>query len=372
MTHITLPRWVQWSGAIGFMALPLITCTIALVANVAYAWQYGPAWVAVGVLCSVGLIILPIVATITGSWTTRAMLFYTAAAVFNLLTALQLAADDRFAGMFTRSEAVAQYEGNKEEIARLLRDLAMISERSTPSALKAQVAALEGEIATQKSLIEVHSDPKQKGPCRTTCEGYKLKLSAQQVALGALAERLGHAEQRERLEVALQTTRSKREVAAPPKKAGLSVIVNNATAGLVTESQADITFLIIMTFLYMLVIEVGTYMSGPAAMTIMKVATSKPTVRVEATVEEPVAIEAYPPVLDAVFHWPVAAEEPVQATVIEQPVTVEAPVKEEKKPRKRRADGRFAKKPGPKPKLKLNDLPRPKAENIVELFPKGE
>lgn len=359
----TLPRWVQWGAAIGFMALPLTACSIAFAANMAYGWQYGPAWVAVGVFCSVGLVILPIASAINGSWSTRAKILYGAAALFNALTAIQLAADDRFAGMFVRSEAVSSYEDNKDNIARMARDLSLISEVSTPAALKGQIAALEAEIKTQNSLIEVHTDPKQKGPCKTTCEGYKLKLSAQQEQLGKLNDRLGQAIQREQLEAGLRAARETRDAGAPPKKAGLAVILNKVTLGKLTEQQVDMALLIIMTALYLLIIEVATYLSGPAASVMMHVATTKPVTRVEAVIED--VVEPFPAVLGAPVGFVPQEIAPamVQVEIREIPVTL---AELEKKPRKRRADGRFAKKPGPKSKLKLNDLVK-KSDNVVKL-----
>lgn len=382
-----LPKSLQWVAAIIIVVLVAIFSGVSLVANALYMSQFGPIWTAVGIGADIGKIMIPVAVAILAY---RNWWYYPLMAVvitLSVWTGLNQAASGKLQGVWERQESAALHTDNKQEIARLARDLSQITEVATPSALRGQIEVVEASVKSLTDDVARESDPQRDGPCRSSCEAYKRQLAAQRAKLAALQDRLGQAETRVKLTNAIKLARQERKTAAPVKQDGLTEIA--VKTNVAQRESFDLAKLIFSTGLYLLIVEGFALLSGWAASLVMAAARYKP--------EEPIAKTIITSTAELAevnpLHQPVKIGELTEtsfklsgalyipahnggaglAEPVEQPTVAAAPVQEEpvevKKERKRRKDGRFAKRPGPKPKpkFKLNSLPRPKAKNVVEL-----
>lgn len=357
MQTLKLPRWVQWSAAIGFLAVPLIACGVSFIANVIYSSQFGYLAMAISAASEIARVTIMIVVVLLAGWTWQLRIVILVAGLYTAWTATNLAMDERFQVLWGRAEQVTTYSDNKAEIARLARDLSQITEVSTSSALKSQVNVLSDRIKFLSENIAIESDPSKGGPCRNRCLGYKAELDKSQVELAKLQDRLGQAQKREQLEKSITEARGKRNVeASEVKQLGLTAFLSSI--GQVKRSNADFANLLINTIFYLLLVEGLSYLMVPAIRAVLAVAYAP----VEKKEEETISVAKMEEILP---------EKPQTMEALVAKLQEEVP--EIVKPlRRRRQDGRFAKRPGPKPKkdlpkLKLRDLPRPAGENVVDI-----
>ena len=360
MAKSIVPRWVQWTVAGLFLAVPLTATVISLYANVAYTFQFGLAAMAAAAMSDIARFCLPIIAVILMGWNWGLRLALLLVSIFSAWTAINFAADTRLQDFWNRTEHAVVYDDNKAEIARLARDLSQITEVGAPNALKGQIDVLETRLTQLNTEIDYESDPQKNGPCRSSCEQLKEQRNAAQSELLGLQERYGQAAKRVQLEKAINSAREKRDVSAPVEKSGLAQLSNHFFNA--SERNIDISAQLVNVLLYLLLVEGLSHLMTLAMSTTMRLAETRPEPVVEVT-EEPVAPEI-PYVLDI---GPLQVAVPAEPVVAAEPVQDESAKVEAKAPRKRRKDGRFAKRPGPKPKLKMNELPRPEGENVVVL-----
>lgn len=347
MAKSIVPRWAQWTVAGIFLAVPLTATVISLYANVAYTYQFGLAAMAAASMSDVARFCLPIIAVILMGWGWGLRLAMLLVSAFSAWTAVNFAADTRLQDFWNRTEHAVVYDDNKAEIARLARDLSQINETGAPGALKGQLDIFASRVAQLTTDIDYESDPAKNGPCRASCEKLKEELKAAQSQMLELQERYGQATKRVQLETAINGARQKRDVSAPVEKSGLAQLSNHFFNA--DERNVDISTQLINVLLYLLLVEGLSHLMTPAMGAAMRLAETRPEPKVAVVVKEEPVVEYVPILQDA-------------------PIGVSY-VPEQKKPeRKRRKDGRFAKKPGPKPKkLDLGELPRPSGENVIDL-----
>lgn len=417
MKHdIALPRWVQLTLAWAFLAVPVTAAAFSLAGNIHYNMQFGLASMAVFAAADVARIVLPVMAALMFGWNNVLRIVMIAVAAACAYTAIHYVSDSRFQDLFTRTEISSSYTDSKAEIDRLVTALSGIRETSTPAALEGQIATKTVAVADLKTLIEDHSNPKRRGPCKDTCEGYKKTLAGEQLALGLLQERLGQANTKLELTAQLKAARTAKSGAATEvKDGGLASVL--AWAGLSSKSNLDMSVVFVSAILYLLLVEGLCYLMPMAIVCLLRVAYAKPVeVVVEEAAEEDVQwtrsslvisiprdggameLTETAPVTFIPTVLPPMAEEPVVETTVEpvvataEPEIVAEPIVEAtpvKKPVARKRDqwGRFVKpKKLPKPKaakaakpkaakkakLKLADLPRPQGENVVDLVSLGK
>lgn len=414
MKHdIALPRWVQLSLASAFLAVPVVAAITSLAGNIHYNIQFGLAAVVIYAATDVARIVLPVMAEMMFGWKVWIKVVMIPIVVACGYCAINYVSDSRFQDLFTRSEVSSTYTDSKAEINRLAAALSGIRETSTPAALEGQIATKNTAVADLRTLVDDHSNPKKRGPCKDVCEGIKRKLEAEQGALGVLQERLGQANTKLELTAQLkaaQTTKSK--TATEVKDGGLATVL--AWAGVSSKNNLDMGSVFINALLYLLLVEGLCYLMAPAATLLLRTLYAKPeevavvedevqftktshtvtTQGDEITVFEDVASEAaitfssaallpYAEVEETVEPVVATAEPEVAAT----PIVEAAPAAKKATARKRDQWGRFVKPkklPKPKaakavkpkavkkPKLKLADLPRPQGENVVDLVSLGK
>jgi hypothetical protein len=355
MFNFTLPRWVQWGAVTVFLALPLFASGVSLLANIAYFSQYGQISMLVAALSDIGRFVLPIVIVILSGVAFRKLLWtmYIVVSIFSAWAGINYAADTRMQNIWSKTEHAEVFAGNKTHIARLTRDLSQITETSASAALKGQIETLDSRKTQLEADIDYESDPNKNGPCKSSCQGLKDELKVIMNNLATLQARLGQALSREQLETDIAHARVKRETSAPVEVSGFSQFLGFAFSA--NTSSIDMGTLLINVFFYLILVEGLSHLVGPATATILYVANNRPE-EVEEEIENEFIAE--PEIVE------------IQEEQVEQFEDDDA-VKAE---RKRRKDGRFAKKPGPKPKpkvnakkLKLSELPRPSGANVVDL-----
>lgn len=355
MFNFTLPRWVQWSAVVVFLALPILASGVSLMANIEYFSQYGQISMLVAVLSDVSRFILPIVIVILAGVAFKKFLWsmYIVVSLFSLWAGINFAADTRMQNIWSKTEHAEVFSDNKAYIARLTRDLSQIEETSASVALKGQIETLESRKTQLSADIDYESDPNKNGPCKSSCQGLKDELKVIMTDLATLQARYGQALKREQLESDIAHARNKRETSKPVEVSGFSQLLNFAFGA--NTGVVDMTTLVINVLFYIILVEGMSHLIGPATAFVLHVAHSKPEeVKEQIENEEP--------------------EVEVVSVVEDQPeVVVEDQPEESKAERKRRKDGRFAKRPGPKPKpkphakkLKISDLPRPVGANVID------
>ena len=391
-TDMILPHRAQYGLAIAFLLVPIVASIASLSGNIHYNLQFSLWTVVIFAAADVARIVLPTMASLIFGWTWWLRLVVMAVAASCAWTAINYVADARFQDLFTRTEKSASYADNKGEITRIASALSGIHETSTPNALKSQIDVKDQRITELKGLVADHSNPAKRGPCRATCEGYKAELGREQTALGSLQERLGQATTKADLVAQLTVARGKRSTEVTEvKETGLASAL--AWTGTVDKQTFDMSSVVVNALLYLFLVEGLCYLMAPAIVFLMRVAA------------QPVAIAEAAPVVETVVVEPIAPKVEEALAVIEAPATVPVvvampepaqvtPAKLEEaavnKARRRDQFGRFAKKrPLPKkkvptakskktdakvskPKLKLNALPRPVGENIIDLVSLGK
>ncbi len=359
MQALHLPKWVLRSAAIGFLAAPVIACCASIAANVIYSSQFGYSAMAISAASEVARITIMIVVVLLAGWTWQLRFMILLVGSYSAWTATHVAMDERFQTMFGRAEKVATYSDNKAEIARMARDLSQITEVSTSAALQGQISVLNDRISTLSENIKDESDPKKSGPCKGRCQTYKTELDTSQVELAKLQDRLGAAQKREQLEQSIAVARDKRDTeTATVKMSGSAELLNYV--GRVKQNKTDFAELLINTLFYLLLVEGMSYLLVPAMRALITVNRMPDEKKEEveiAKVEEPKVEET-------------EAEEPkTMEALVAEIITVQP---EAIKPlRRRNKNGKFSKRPGPKPKnlpkLKLRDLPRPAGKNVIDI-----
>lgn len=418
MKHdIALPRWVQLGLASAFLAVPVTAAITSLAGNIHYNIQFGLAAVVIYAATDIARIVLPVMAEMMFGWKNWIKVVMIPIVVACGYCAINYVSDSRFQDLFTRSEVSSTYTDSKSEIERLVTALSNIRETSTPAALEGQITTKTSSVADLRTLVEDHSNPKKRGPCKDVCEGIKRKLEVEQAALGSLQERLGQANTKLELTAQLKAARTtKSTTATEVKDGGLASVL--AWAGVSSKSNLDMGSVFINAVLYLLLVEGLCYLMAPAATLLLRTLYAKAeevavvadeevkftktshtvtTQGDEITVFEDVAPEAAitfssaallpfaeEPVAETTVEPVVALAEP---EVAETPIVEAAPVAKKATARKRDQWGRFVKPkklPKPKaakavkpkavkkPKLKLADLPRPQGENVVDLVSLGK
>lgn len=408
MRHdMILPRKVQYGLASAFLAVPIVASVASLSGNIHYNIQFGLWTVVIFAAADVARIVLPTMASLIFGWVWWLRPVMLAVAVACAWCAVNYVADSRFQDLFKRTEASASYADSKSEITRLASELSGIKETSPPAALENQIDVKGQRIQELKGLIADHSDPKRRGPCKDTCEGFKKELGVEQTALGSLQERLGQAKTKASLITQLNVARGSRSTQVTEvKETGLASAL--AWTGVVGKQAFDMSSVVTNALLYLFLVEGLCYLMAPAIVFYLRVVSAPAVVAEVVEEEEPEEVKFEKTTFSvkttedgtltltdtkaeealADISAPALVAEPVVATpepVVVETAKVAAPVnkarvrdqwgrftKKRKLPKKPVAKAKAKTKAATQPKFKLNTLPRPKGENVVDLVLMGK
>lgn len=339
-----LPRWVQWSGALVFLAVPLTMAGVSLYANVDYAWQYGVAAMIVAATSDVARFVLPVIAQILNGWTFFLRVVVILCGVFSAWTAVNFAADGRFQNMLEKSNKAEQQRDNSAEIKRLSAELNAITESGSTDALKAQLKTLQDKSALLTQQIDYESDPAKNGPCGAACKDLQAQLKVVQDQAIDLNAQLGRIERKAKIEALLEVARTEKKTTEVVQDGGVTAVA--AMVVPVPKPTLDMAALAFTTVLYLLLVECVSYLIGYGAAAVMAVYASAPK-KAKPRVAKPAKVEA---------------------PVIEKPKAVRKP-----RAKKVKQDNSVPKtKTSELKKLKLSDLPIRTENNVRYITPSND